>query len=415
MRPEVFIAVLLMLAGAGARGETQQAGQCPAPGMPSEEDISGQIVDDQGRPMPGVEVWSVQPLRRDGIFPKAVSGPDGRFSVPTPYSGGYLITCPAGFRSARVDIGDLAAGPLRISVRRLAKIAGRVTDPDGGPVAGARVSAILSGTVFYWVCQHGAPPPPPCPSATESFPKSVTTDQDGRFEIDSIDPGEYEVTAEAGELFQQEPSRLRATEGQAVEAEIVIGEGPLLSGRVLSADGAPVAEAPVKLVEFRAPEGERFWWTVTDPQGRYRFRGVKAGKRQVRAAVEGMGKARRNVEIRNGETRVDLRLAPDREIRGRVVDADAARVEGADLFVEGDYPSGFSGFSGFPDAWTDQDGAFSLRLENGVEEIEIRKSGFATAHWKVPQESGESFEIPLEIRLVPAGEIVGQMRRAGRP
>jgi hypothetical protein len=405
MRREILIAVMLMLARRGAQGGTPQAGQCPAPGASSGEVVSGQIVDEQGRPVPGAEVWSVQPAGHYP-FPKAVSSPDGRFSLrrPSPRSEGYLITCPAGFRSAQVDDDDLPSGPLRLALRRLGRIAGRVVDPDGRPVAGAGVSAQLSGILTFFTCGTGAPPPLPC--ATGSSGKEGTTDPDGRFEIAAVTPGWYEVSTEARGLFQQTPSRLRVLSGETAETEIVIGQGPALSGRLLSAGGAPVAKAAVQLVESREPAWDRVWSTVTDAQGHFHFRGVAAGERRVRATVEGMGTAQRRVRIGAGETRVDLRLAPDRAIRGRVVDAGGAPVERAEIYVWK---------PGFPEAWTDEDGMFSLRLRGEGEEIEVRKKGFVTARWVPRERGGDEGAIGTEIEeiaLEPAGEIVGQVTGA---
>jgi protocatechuate 3,4-dioxygenase beta subunit len=357
--------------------------------MSFEADVSGQIVDDQGRPVPRVEIWSVQPERRDGVFPKALSGPDGRFSLPRPVPGseGYLVTCPAGFRREQVNVDDLPSGqPLRLPLRRVGRIVGRVVDPDGEPVAGAKVFAQIPGTVFSYVCSNGAPPPLPCSPKTGV---SAEAGETGRFAIDSVEPGWYEVSAEGAGLFQQAPRRMLVTSGRTLEPEIVIGQGPVLSGRLFSADGAPLAKASVQLVESREPEWDRVWRTMTDAQGRFHFRGVAAGERRVRAAVEGRGTAQRRVRIGAGETRVDLRLAPDREIRGRVVDAGGAPIERAEIY--GEQPFRFS----FP-TFTDEDGRFSRRLRAEDDEIEVRKSGFVTARSAIHPE--------IEIVLEPVDE-----------
>jgi hypothetical protein len=65
-----------------------------------------------------------------------------------------------------------------------ASVSGRVVEESSGrPLAGVRVTAIPARPV-------------PAPSRFDDEPRTVMTDQDGRYRFNGLDPGPYRLTAE---------------------------------------------------------------------------------------------------------------------------------------------------------------------------------------------------------------------------
>jgi RNA polymerase sigma factor (sigma-70 family) len=184
-----------------------EASKEPAP----EEDVSfsGRVVDADGRPVAGVTVHVIprhgQPDAFEPVTAPAATDRDGRYVVRVPkarltdpVSGDDLpalaLATAAGFFPGWT--ADAADGRI-VLARADARVAGRITDLEGRPVAGATVTvgavyAPAGGTLDSWVDTlrrdreaHSTGNLGPAIPA-ESLPgvrRAATTDAAGRFEI----------------------------------------------------------------------------------------------------------------------------------------------------------------------------------------------------------------------------------------
>jgi protocatechuate 3,4-dioxygenase beta subunit len=144
--------------------------------------VTGMVADDRGRPLRAVQVRAERPIQvgdNSTWFPRmdmATTGDDGRFTLwLLPGLEHTLKATLLGYGEAQKtgvavqaaqEIGVLTMTPANRSV------AGRVTDPNGDPVAGVRVSVYGEGQT-----PGGA----------------VTTDAAGRYRVEHLAPGKVQV------------------------------------------------------------------------------------------------------------------------------------------------------------------------------------------------------------------------------
>ncbi len=238
-------------------------------------------------------------------------------------------------------------------LRKAAQLRGRVVDEAGEPAAGV-------GVVGSWTsAEYG------------TNPNSVraVTDARGEFVLGSIAPkSEVRVSASLGLVAQSESVTVPvAGEGDPITLRLRKKPTLALSGRVLGADGRPLADALVR-VKIRPPNermgsvgGFAFEGSEevrTGPDGRYRTPDrIPAGYAyRVEAQAPGHEPAESRWVGGPADAIPDLTLRRSvgrREMVGRVVDSAGKPVAGAEVFQSGDGPRKTRGT-------TDADGRFRI-------------------------------------------------------
>jgi Carboxypeptidase regulatory-like domain len=149
-----------------------------------------------------------------------------------------FLGMPAGWAAAPAGEGAPAAMASAV-------LLGTVRDSAGAPVAGARVRMRSYHTAGGWL--------------------DGTTDAQGRFRLEGLEPGDFLVWVELGPLI--------STDGQVIAVAAGDNRHDLpcprreIRGRVLSAAGRPVAGARVVLARSRGPSAT----LKTNPEGRFAF------------------------------------------------------------------------------------------------------------------------------------------------
>lgn len=106
--------------------------------------ISGLVLDDQGQPLPDVEL-ETGPDRSTTYSRGARSGPDGRYEIPHARLGTYAVTAKkegwlsATRESVTVEVERVTSRVVLI-LGVAPSIEGRITGPSGAPISDARVS-----------------------------------------------------------------------------------------------------------------------------------------------------------------------------------------------------------------------------------------------------------------------------------
>jgi len=194
MRPVLFMALLL-----AARLEAQPGG------------AAGLVVDQSGKPLPGVHVHLLAlDFSSNGggidVAYGATSDTAGKFSAEGLKPGVYLVMAErAGFiqapaASSSVGFATLALKPgqhladYKIKMTARALIAGRVVDEYGDPVQGASVQV--------------EPVPPDKPEVSMFGPPGATTDDRGEFRLIAA-PGKYYLAAKLGGELGMTPADIR--------------------------------------------------------------------------------------------------------------------------------------------------------------------------------------------------------------
>ncbi len=386
LRPLVADMVLPPLGDSDQAPGWRPAAACVPAG--AEGDISstlrrGVVVDEQGRPLAGAVLWW-----EGAVASWSVSGEAGRFVVSY-HRGAQLWVAARGHLCRAVHL-DAAEGDLVVPLAPAMRVFGRVDDAMGRPVPAARLA--FRGTTA---------------GATTL---AATTDRDGHFELDGLDPRlGYVATAWEPSHGQ---SRLELGPGaKSAPLVFVLSSERTVFGHLLASDETPVAGAEVELrfngKTARTSTGSdgRFALTVTTP-----VELSLAARAPGFAAVVVPGLA---VPPGPGDWDLgDLLLAADAGLRGRVVDGDGNPVAGARLLLLRQTPDGVV----TSQSASDPAGrfAFNALAEGEQADLEVRAEGFVTT--LLPGLASASEGGPLEIVLAAGIRLSGLVLDAdGQP
>ncbi len=213
----------------------------------------------------------------DGRGRTATTDESGRYELRVPGRGSYSVGAEARGSGAiwtRVDIGDEPTQTVDLQLGT-ARIAGRVLDPDGKPVARVRLNAQASGSPF---------------DGNARSQGTDTTKSDGTFALVGLLPGTYTIDAEPDRWSDSASAQLSAGKVEGIELaaganreglEVRLERGSTVVVRVVGADGRPVRNANVEVAT-----GSRMGYpTRSDDAGVARFEGVSAGPATITAST----------------------------------------------------------------------------------------------------------------------------------
>ncbi len=388
------------------KGATDAGTVMLAPGA----SVRGLVADPRGNPIDGAEVRAKKaerdelpsPMRGDDSGPAdAVTAADGSFVLEDRSPGESLdlaVTHPSYGPGSVPGVAVPSEAPVRIVLLPTARVAGRTLDPDGRAVAGA--SVFLSEEESRSFGGQSAV------MASGRFHRGVSDDEGG-FSFGGVSPGPFSVGAQAPRRQRAELKNLEIKAGQDLTGlELVLAPAAEVTGKVLSPEGRPVAEAQVTLVEASEQPYPSFssLRASTDADGQYRIDGLPPGKRTLEARAEGYRRAVRDVELAAAAV-VDFTLERGLEASGRVVDDAGNPIAGVDLLLFASQPSIDN-----PHATSEADGNFRFSgLQDGTYRLVASKEGYA------PDRRGTKVTVAgapvsgLEVKLSGGGTITGRL------
>ncbi len=329
--------------------------------LPPGEFIEGRVTDSRGAPIKGAAVW-VHPGegRNPSMFwdlenPEPLwTAPDGTFRAGN-LEGGQRV-------HVRVEhIGYVAASvpgveaptqePLRIELKAARSLSGRVTGPEGEPVADAFLN---------WFQSEGG--------GGYSSISLGTSDAEGRFRITGFPPGPLSLAVSAeGHVPRRIEGIQIPADREPEDLQITLQRAIILEVRVLDAEGEPVSGVRVfaESLEPDTPEDRTLFFLHfarrdsdrTDVAGRCRLTVPKPGSYRVSASKQGPPVVTQ-VVIRPGSNALEIRLPSGAEVLGRVVDEKGAAVPRVSVRLQQTEelqqrawtgPDGTFVFSGIPD------------------------------------------------------------------
>jgi len=265
---------------------------------------------------------------------KSDAAGDAKFDVP-PSEALFVDVLATGYTpvwfSASAGRGTKER-PLEVGLARSASLRGIVLGPDRQPVAGLRL-----------LCQFDRRglerPRPPFASMFGAVRGecSVVPDASGRFSIPGL-PADVELHLNAGS-DEEEMRRWRhdlwLDPGEERELTWILPRGASVSGRVVGADGTPVAGAMVLVVDF--VHGIVAAATCED-SGSFRVPAAPSGEialqvdpRDAHRAVEVVPLTLADGEERSG---VEIRIPDAAPLVVRALDPEGARVDPAEVHVD---------------------------------------------------------------------------------
>jgi len=200
-------------------------------------------------------------------LPRRETDAEGRFALDALPAGTWYFDVAVAGRGIRwgIPVSAPASGEVLLPFRLAdgGAIAGRVTDGEEHPIAGAHVLAELERHDLGRGVLNEA---------------VAETDGDGLYRMEGLDPGRLQgITVEAEGFATQTGlySRFPVTAGGVLEANVILASASVLRGRVLDEAGRPLPGALVQL-EVGLPGRGTFPTrdrrsTVADAEGRYAF------------------------------------------------------------------------------------------------------------------------------------------------
>ncbi len=288
--------------------------------------VSGRVVDRAGRPVEGAGVRvrstgpGTDPAEHD-LPPATRSDADGAFDLRGIPAGPplALVASRSGYQETRhqplaVETGEHVAD-LRLVLSAGATLAVRLLDEAERPVT------TVAGRLY--------PEEPGHPAADRGIPldrKPIDSTADGVHTLRNLPVGRFrlELTLDDFEPVEREDVRLR--EGATRDlGTIVLRAGHGIRGRVIDADGDPVAGAPVSATWSH---DDRFVSRrkATDEEGSFRFAGItEEHVRKLRVDASGFATYERERVPVDGDE-LEIVLERSAAVTGRVLLPDGEPV-----------------------------------------------------------------------------------------
>lgn len=262
--------------------------------------------------------WSTRTTATDDEGRFAMAGlPTGRRALQVRAAG-----CAPWRGEAEVFAGRTATVDVRLD--SAARLSGRVVDGDGEPVAGVEVTA-AGGHAFAGAWAH--------------------TDADGRFAMEDLPVGPFEIVAE-GEERGDARATLVGVAGDELWWEGVLDPGLTLHGRVV-APGADLAGWIVTGIRRDGQHFEHLEREITDAGGRFELPGCSDGLYDLEVLDDRFATVAERYAVRPGAEEVVIEIDPARlaprtvTLRGRVVDPEGRPVGGAEISERGPSATSF--------------------------------------------------------------------------
>lgn len=373
-------------------------------------EVTGTVVDPTGAPVAGSRVWVTGSVVRDEAIEQyersATTDETGRFVCEVPDPGSEprpaIVLAYAPGRALATACVETAGEPATITLLAPAPRGGRVTGPDGQPIAGVAVRlAALESPVHGdgWSLVGQTPLP------KDGFPEArAVTDADGRYSLACLPPDANARVEFRSERFgcatiSSSNGWDLAIEGIGALRVRLTGEG---AGRLAGCPVGAMALRDAPSPEFRA-EG------VMGADGTFDAGPVAAGSYMVWVGgqpPEGPRVRTATVEVKPGDgTDALLPLVVLSTMRGRLVDAETGEgIAGGSVSVRTFEPQTGGAQTA---ATTAADGSFETRCFPGRRSLSAAgpKDGAPNtiAGW-LPFRMGDSFEVG------PTGVDLGAVR-----
>ncbi len=220
---------------------------------------------------------------------KAFTADDGAFTLENlrPGSTQVVVSAP-GYTQGRVANVEVQEGKttpdVTVELETGVKLVGKVTGPDGSPLAGVAVAPDQSsrgGRVMRF----------------DTMGSTTATDPKGEYTIEALEPGEKSFTfSRSGYVTEQRTVNLS---GKEVRSDVQLSSGLRIAGTVVTDGGAPVADA---LVRASSASDSMFGREAhSDANGNFQFEGLAPGHYTFNAAKSGYASGiTRDVDVSTG-------------------------------------------------------------------------------------------------------------------
>lgn len=338
--------------------------------LPVGATVSGRVLDEQGQPIAGVKVNGKCVSGKNGGFAlKGLATGDARLFINVREHPRFAYTGPGGRpKPLPVVVGGAFKQDLVLRRLKPAALTGRVTDPDGKPVAGVAVSASFARR---W-------------KPGDDSLLSATTEADGKYRLVGLVPGEVTLSfvpprSRALNEPRYDDRKVKLEPGEN-RRDFRLQAATVLTLTLRDAAGRPVPGIALGYSDYRkSPNGGSSGTGGTTPPSdaagkielrlRNHWRAFKAGEKRVLEFRADVGKVQvspREIELKPRDGQVVARtLTVKRGARldGSLVDAQGKPVAWAGVTLRNSKPPKhrmFGASAGRLRAVTASDGMFNF-------------------------------------------------------
>ena len=270
--------------------------------------ITGTVTDSDGKPVAGAEVFTLPrhhtqqtlPITDEqGVFvlawePEHQRWTDGEF---------YILASHRDENLAVAERIDEDTTDIHLTLQPGLTVSGKVTDPDGAPIAEAAVQVMFRGSRWSTSMTRGP---------------QHTTDTDGRYTISALPPDQrynLHIIGPTGygtgsiDIEEQLEERRQIT-----ASEITLKHANLsVSGTIVDEDGSPVQGVRLHMHGTGQPSGN----AVSDSEGKFAFDAVCEGTLRITAWHHTANEQlHANVQTEGGAQDITIILAPPEQLGG---------------------------------------------------------------------------------------------------
>lgn len=367
---------------------------------------SGRVVDMQGKPVSGAEVFLMPSSSSEGLEGiealqratlKAATDAAGQFRIDRLGKGSFDLQVRArGFLPTRVRQVAIPPGKGNadlgvISLQVGTAFEGRVVDPEGNPVAGANVQA--------------APTAGLSPRDLPADGGEAVTGSDGAFSLTGFREGEVLSLRVTRRGFAARTiSGIETPLPEPITVELT--PAARISGTVLDESGDPVAGTRVVLtVETRFVAAAE-----VDAEGRFEMVDLAPGRFRLSALASGyLPETRDGIDLKEGSGvgGIDLVLRRGAVVEGRILAPDGSPVAGARVMVLDQPAETDLGLAARPDTFADDEGRYQLGgIAEGDRTVVAQHAEFRPARRQVKVQEGTTL---LDLRLSRGFEVSGRV------
>jgi exosome complex RNA-binding protein Csl4 len=360
--------------------------------IPTLTTLSGRVVErSSGAPVTDYLIAATMPEFGVGrpLPPSQIHSEDGSFRIDViPGRIDLRVTASGYVRASLTGLTVEAGKPLggvEVKMDRGARVVGRVTS-GGQPLAQAFVSVVND-------------------RGSGNGANSASTDAEGKFALDGVDPGDHELMARKAGYLSKRKS-VTAEAGKDARLDVDLDRGREMKGRVVDRGGRPVAGARVSVRSIGDRSAGSRGDGLSDADGNFTVAGLGIDRLALQAEREGYVSARMDDVDPSQFTTVTLDRGGD--VSGRVTglsDAEAATVN-----VMASYPNGSAG------AQADSNGNFTIHgVPDGIITVTANKFGGQMRRSTPKQVTVSNGSAPfVEIDFVEGVAVRGRVTREGK-
>jgi len=282
--------------------------------------IKGAVYDEHMQPIADAVLHALSQDQKHRQNFTGVTNDEGEFTIRGLSKGHYYISATHEFYSTEAG-NKIKAGreDVYYKLERRSGLAGKVVDANNNPVQSFWVSAKRQGPATDAWC-------------TEKVKKRFRH-KEGRFVMDGLDPGKYEVEVLASgfALFRSETIKVEK-KGPTTDLVFQLNRGGSVSGYVLNPDGRPLRRALVSLRRnkyspnpmenfFGVASDSRMKSTRTNADGYFIMEKIMAGTYQVEVSHGKYPSERVNevvIEMDTNTEVANLQMKVGGTLKGRV-------------------------------------------------------------------------------------------------